>query len=303
MFSRWSGCLRSECWSLSLYKGAHRSALQSSVHFVWACCSARRRYNANMQPYAGSEEGPNGRFEPTHWSVVLAAGREADAANSAQAALAQLCRTYWSPLYGFIRGRGYSVHDAQDLTQGFFCHLIERRLYAHADRTAGKFRSFLLASLKHFLADAYDRAHALKRGGACEFLPLHEEQAIAAEAVFQGSTAPGVSAAEDQLFERQWAETLVATALGQLAAEWTAEGKAALFKTLEVFVRGSAEPPPSYDELAGRLAMPAVTIRSHVNRLRTRYRFLVRAELRRTVSSEEAVDEELHELLRVLTKG
>ena len=116
-------------------------------------------------------------------------------------------------------------------------------------------------------------------------------------------TAPGVPAPEDQLFERQWAETLVAAALGQLAAEWTAEGKAELFKTLEVFVRGSAEPPPAYDELSDRLRMPATTVRSHVNRLRTRYRAMVRAELRRTVGSEDAVDEELHELLRVLTKG
>ncbi|MBE7157629.1 MAG: sigma-70 family RNA polymerase sigma factor [Rhodospirillales bacterium] len=254
-----------------------------------------------MQPCSGSEGGPDGRFEPTHWSVVLAASREVDAGDAAQVALAQLCRTYWSPLYGFIRGRGHSVHDAQDLTQGFFCHLIEHRLYAHADRTVGKFRSFLLASLKHFLADAYDREHALKRGGACEFLPLHEEQVTAAEAMFQGSTAPGVFAPEDHVFERHWAETLVAAALGRLAAEWATDGKTALFETLEVFVRGSAESPPSYDELARRLKMPAVTVRSHVNRLRARYRVLVRAELRRTVGSEEAVDEELHELLRVLT--
>ena len=254
-----------------------------------------------MQPCKGSEAGPDGRFEPTHWSVVLAASREVDTGDTAQGPLAQLCRTYWSPLYGFVRGRGYSVHDAQDLTQGFFCHLIEHRLYAHTDQTRGKFRSFLLASLKHFLADAYDRAHALKRGGACEFLPLHEEQVTAAEAMFQGSTAPGVSAAEDQLFERQWAETHDAAALGRLAAEWVTEGKEALFKTLEVFVRGGTEPPPSYDELARRLKMPEATVRSHVNRLRARYRALVRAELRRTVDSEETVDEELHELLRVLT--
>ncbi len=254
-----------------------------------------------MQPGVGSVAGLDGRFEPTHWSVVLAAAREADAGDAAQAALAQLCRTYWSPLYRFVRGRGYSVHDAQDLTQGFFCYLIERRLYAHTDQTKGKFRSFLLASLKHFLADAYDREHALKRGGACEFLPLHEEQVTAAEAMFQGSTAPGVAAPEDQLFERQWAETLVATALGRLAAEWAAEGKGVLFKTLEVFVRGSAEPPPAYNALARRLRMPEATVRSHVNRLRTRYRAVVRAELRRTVGSKEAVDEELHELLRVLT--
>lgn len=163
MFGRWSGCLWSECWSLSLYKGGRCYALQNGVHFVWACCSARSRYNADMQPHAGSEEGPDGRFEPMHWSVVLAVGREADAANSTQVALAQLCRTYWSPLYGFIRGRGYSVHDAQDLTQGFFCHPTEHHLYAHADRTTDGFCSFLLGSLQHFLADAYDRARVLVR--------------------------------------------------------------------------------------------------------------------------------------------
>ena len=254
-----------------------------------------------MEPCLGLEGKSEGGFEPTHWSVVLAAGARTDTGNSAQAALARLCQTYWPPLYGFIRSRGYSVHDAQDLTQGFFVHLIERQIYAHTDQTKGKFRSFLLASLKHFLADAYDRDHALKRGGGYEFLDWHEERAVAAETFFQSSVVPGVSTPEDRLFERQWAETVISTALGQLADEYTTEGKAALFHALEGFVRGSAEPPPSYDQLAHRLTMPAATVRSHVSRLRARYRVLVRAELRRTVGREEAVDEELHELLRGLT--
>ena len=253
-----------------------------------------------MPPRPEVEGGSNGFFEPTHWSVVLAAGGQNDAGPPA-AALAQLCQTYWPPLYGFIRGRGYGVHDAQDLAQGFFVHLLEHRLYERTDRSKGKFRSFLLASLKNFLADNYDRDHALKRGGACEFVPWHEEQATAAEAMFQSSAVPGISASEDRLFERQWAETLIAAALGRMATEYAAEGKAALFRTLEVFLRSGAEPPPSYEQLAHRLDMPAATIRSHVGRLRARYRVLVRAELRRTLGSEEAVDEELHELLRVLT--
>ena len=233
--------------------------------------------------------------------MVLAAGREADAPGSAQAALAELCRTYWAPLYGFIRGRGHSLHDAQDLTQGFFCHLIEHQLYTRVDRTKGKFRSFLLAAVKHFLNDAYDRERALKRGGGCEFLPLHEEQAVAAEALFRSSAAPGTDLTDDRFFEKQWAETLVATALARLAAGFEAEGKGPLYKALEVFVQGSPEPLPSYDQLAARLAMPAVTVRSHVNRLRVRYRELLRAELRLTVDTEEEVDEELRELLRLLT--
>ncbi len=254
-----------------------------------------------MQGRAASREDPGERFELTHWSVVLAAGQETNAGRAAEDALAQLCRTYWPPLYGYIRARGYSEHDAQDLTQGFFAHLIEHRIYARSDPAKGKFRAFLLASLKHFLADAYDRARALKRGGAHEFLPLHEEQARAAEALFQSSAATGVVAADERLFERQWAETVVATALGHLGAEFAAEGKTTLFQTLECFVRGGAAALPSYDELAHRLAMPTATVRTHVNRLRVRYRALLRSELRRTVDRDESVDEELRELLRVLT--
>ena len=113
-----------------------------------------------MPPRPGVEGESDGFFEPTHWSVVLAAGGRNDTGPPASAALAQLCQTYWPPLYGFVRGRGYSVHDAQDLTQGFFAYLLEHRLYERTDRSKGKFRSFLLASLKHFLADAYDRDHA-----------------------------------------------------------------------------------------------------------------------------------------------
>ncbi len=233
--------------------------------------------------------------------MVLLAGRAVGAQESAQHALAQLCRTYWVPLYGFIRSRGYSVHDAQDLTQGFFGHLIEHQICARTDQTRGRFRSFLLASVKHFLNDAYGRERALKRGGGYEFLPLHDEQAEAAEASFCRSTTPGSDTAEDRLFERQWAQTLIDTTLGRLTAGYEAEGKGALFRSLEVFVRGSADPLPSYEQLSAQLAMPAATVRSHVGRLRGRYRELLRAELRRTVETEEEVDRELRELLRVLT--
>ncbi len=132
---------------------------------------------------------------------------------------------------------------------------------------------------------------------------MHDEQAQAAEASFCRSTAPGMDTAEDRLFERQWAQTLIDATLGALRAEYEAEDKGALYKSLEVFVGGSPHPLPSYEELAAQLAMPAATVRSHVGRLRARYRELLRAELRRTVDSEDAVDEELRELLRVLTAG
>ena len=115
-------------------------------------------------------------FAPTHWSVVLAAGESQAEPQIAQTALAQLCQTYWAPLYTFVRSRGYSVHDAQDLTQGFFAYLIEHKIYARADRQKGQFRSFLLASLKNFLGHAYDREQTLKRGGSLDFLPLDDAQ-------------------------------------------------------------------------------------------------------------------------------
>ncbi len=254
-----------------------------------------------MPSLRGIAEDQNDRFAATRWSVVLAAGAHETDPEAAHAALTQLCSSYWPPLYGFVRGRGYAVHDAQDLTQGFFAHLIEHQIYARTDQQKGKFRSFLLASLKNFLANARAREQALKRGGACEFLPLEPEQVTAAEALYQSTIVPGALATEDHCFERQWAETLVKGAFDLVAAEYAAGGKNALFGVLEVFLRSSANPLPSYEQLAAQLRMPAATIRSHVTRLRTRYREALRAELRRTVDSEAEVDQELRELLRVLT--
>ena len=203
----------------------------------------------------------------------------------AGAALAELCQIYWAPLYGFVRSRGHTVHDAQDLTQSFFAYVLEHKVYARADRQKGRFRSFLLASLKNFLADAADRERTLKRGGAQIFLPLHEEQAQEAESLFQ--THSGMSN-EDRLFDRSWAEALVATVLERLLADYKREGKEQLFNELRMFVAGGAEPPPSYAELGHRLGVAESTLRSHVTRLRARYREALRTEVRRTVDSEAA---------------
>lgn len=240
-------------------------------------------------------------FGVTHWSVIVAAGNTQADPEAASAALAQLCQTYWPPLYTYVRGRGYSVHDAQDLTQGFFAYLIEHKIHLRADRQLGKFRSFLLASLKHFLSHAREREQALKRGGGREFIPLDEGRAEEAESLFQTRCSSGGSALpEDKLFERSWAETLVETALDRLAAAYKAEGKEGLFDRLQTFLAVGSEQLPSYSELAARLAATESTIRSHVTRLRARYREMLRAEVRRTVDTESEVDEELRELLRVL---
>jgi RNA polymerase sigma factor (sigma-70 family) len=234
----------------------------------------------------------------THWSVVVAAGRSQAEPEVARAALGELCQTYWAPLYTFVRSRGHTVHDAQDLTQSFFVYLIEKKIYARADRQKGKFRSFLLASLKNFLADAYDREHTLKRGGAHDFLPLKEEQAEEAESLFQTHSD---ATNEDRVFERSWAQMLVAAGLERLSADYRAEGKEKLFQELKIFLTGSADPFPSYADLAERLGTIESTLRSHITRLRARYREALRAEVRRTVETEAEVDGELRELLRVLT--
>src|SRR5262249_7597342 len=153
------------------------------------------------------------------------------------------------------------VHDAQDLTQSFFAYVLEHKVYARADRQKGRFRSFLLASLKNFLADAADRERTLKRGGAQIFLPLHEQQAEEAKSLFQ--THSGMSDG-DRLFDRGWAEALAAAGLQRLWAEYKREGKERLFKELRMFVAGGADPLPTYGELTDRLGIAESTLRSHV---------------------------------------
>jgi RNA polymerase sigma factor (sigma-70 family) len=251
----------------------------------------------------GTTHGQSDPFASTQWSVILAAGGNQDTSRIARAALAQLCETYWAPLYTFVRSRGYAIHDAQDLTQSFFAYLVEQKIYARADQQQGKFRSFLLASLKNFLSDAYDREQALKRGGACDFLPLKEGQTEEAESLFQTHVDFRDVIGEDEIFERSWAETLVTAGLERLSEAYRAEGKEKVFEELKIYLTGGADPLPAYEQLAARLGVVASTLRSHVTRLRARYREALRAEVRRTVDAETEVDEELGELLRVLTGG
>jgi RNA polymerase sigma factor (sigma-70 family) len=276
------------------------SAAQN-LNFSRACFSSAILVQTNnVKALAANGHRQSDFFPSTHWSVVLAAGRSLAEPETAQAALEELCQIYWTPLYSFVRSRGYTVHDAQDLTQSFFAHLIEHKIYARADRQKGRFRWFLLASAKNFLVNASDRERALKRGGGESFLPLHEQKIDDAESLFQthGSVSNG-----DQLFDRGWAEALIAVGMERLSEEYKHESKETLFNELKVFLTSSAEPPPTYSELAHRLKITESTLRSHVTRLRARYREILRAEVRKTVDTDAEVDEELHELLRVLTRG
>ena len=255
-----------------------------------------------MQTLPATVFGQAESFAPTQWSVIVAAGKSQTDPESSRAALAQLCQTYWPPLYTWARARGHSVHDAQDLAQGFFAYLLEHKIYKRADREKGKFRSFLLASFKNFLSDAGDRERAQKRGGGRDFTTFDESRAAAAESIFQSHRSAGEDGfGEDRLFERTWAETLVRTALARVAAAYKGEAKETLFEQLKIFVTIGPAPLPSYADLATRLGLADSTLRSHVTRLRARYREFLRAEVRRTVNTDAEVEGELRELLRVLS--
>jgi len=240
-------------------------------------------------------EGRQPVFATTHWSVVLTAGR-ADTPH-AQNALARLCSTYWYPLYAYARRRGYSAHDAQDLTQAFFAQLLERQSFAHADPNRGRFRSFLLGVMNHFLANEWTRAHAQKRGGGATFLPLQFETAET-----RYGHEPADNTTPEQNYERRWAMTLLEEVLRRLADEYKQEGRAELFAELNPCLVGERAAQP-YAELAGRLGVSEGTVKSAVHRMRQRYRQLLRDEIANTLAEPGEVDEELRHLFTVLARG
>jgi RNA polymerase sigma-70 factor (ECF subfamily) len=228
------------------------------------------------------------QFQATRWSVVLAAAGDADAA------LAALCRAYWFPLYAFIRRQGVAPHDAEDLTQGFFAHLLGKGALAHVDRAKGRFRTFLLASLKHFLADERDRAHAQKRGGGQPAISL---DACAAEERY--ALEPRDELSPDRLFDRRWAVAVIEQALARLDAEYAAAGKSELFAELKPLLTGGGGTRP-YAEIGATLGMNEGAVKIAVHRLRQRYRAALRAEIAETVGSAEDVEAELRYLLEAL---
>jgi DNA-directed RNA polymerase specialized sigma24 family protein len=233
-------------------------------------------------------------FRTTHWSVVQRAA-EGESAESADRALADFCQEYWPPLYAFLRHRGHSSADAQDLTQAFFVHLMEYKTLSRADRTKGKLRTFLLGSLQHFLANENDRAQALKRGGGKQILSLDDNLADAEASIV---SAPDKDAASS--FDLAWASGVVKHAWRQLEESFAAEGKAEWLREMRLFLTGGSAPPPPQEEAAARLGVPVATFRTSLMRLRQRYREAMRIEVARTVSDPAEVDEELQYLYRVL---
>ncbi len=247
-----------------------------------------------MKGVPGTLQEGGAAFDPTHWSAVLLTA-QSQSPEAAHAALTSLCQTYWPPLYTFLRRRGRSPSDAQDLTQAFFAHLIERKTLAHADPEKGQLRTFLLGSLQHFLANEYDRAHALKRGGGHQIVSL-DDQLMEAEAAL-GSVVRGD---ESSGYDRHWAANLVSRAWEELHRALVAEGKGELVEALKPFVVGGLAAHPSQEDVAAGLRMPIATFRNTLWRMRQRYRESVRAEVARTVSDASEIDEEMRYLLHVL---
>jgi DNA-directed RNA polymerase specialized sigma24 family protein len=241
-------------------------------------------------PQTGSARG--GRFATTHWSVIAAA--QDGSSPEARAALAALCSAYWYPLYVFIRGQGHPADEAQDLTQGFFTALLERKALAVADPARGKFRSFLLGACKHYLSHERGRVRAQKRGGGRKTVSLDFGDAEA-----RYSREPAHTLTPDRLFARRWAMTLLDQVLFRLRQEFAAKGKQTLFDHLRVCLLGDKNALP-HAQVALELRMSEGSVKVAAHRLRGRFRDLVREEIARTVNQPGDIEDEIRELFAAL---
>jgi RNA polymerase sigma-70 factor (ECF subfamily) len=232
------------------------------------------------------------QFATTHWSVVLMAGDSVSA--EAQQALEYLCRAYWYPLYAYVRRQGHSPEDAQDLTQEFFARLLERQSVRLADPQRGRFRTFLLSSLKNFLVNEWEKAGAIKRGGGHAIVAINDEDA---ELRYVAEAVDGLT--PDRIYEKRWAATLLEKVFGRIREKYAADGKERLFEALKPYVLGETL-VDGYDEMGARLGVSAGALRVAMHRLRETYREVLRDEVARTVASPTDVDEELRQLVSAL---
>jgi RNA polymerase sigma-70 factor (ECF subfamily) len=224
--------------------------------------------------------------------VVLLAGREEEP-RSAEA-LDRLCRTYWFPIYAFVRRRGFAPHDAQDLVQEFFSDLLRRRFLDRVSPSSGRFRSFLLASLGNFLANQYDREQCQKRGGGCQIFSLDAQPA---EERYQ--LEPAHEATPEKLFEQRWAQTVLEQVVSRIQSEFAANQQTNRFDYFKEFLLG--DPPGlSYSEVAARLNLSVSALTSAIHRTRVRFREVFRAEIAQTVAAPSEIDDEIRHLVAAL---
>ena len=231
-------------------------------------------------------------FATTHWSVVLSA--RDSVSPHAGAALDQLCRSYWYPLYAYVRRKGNDSEAARDLTQEFFAQLLAKRLLAGVDRNKGKFRSWLLGVMNHFLAHEWAKATAQKRGGGVPVFSLDET-----DAEDRYRHEPADNASPEKLFDRRWAFTLLERAAARLRDEYEATEKSAIYNALKAFVSADGT-ALSYEEAAQQLGLSTSATKSAIHRLRQRYQEVIREEIAQTVSTATEIDEEIRYLLAVI---
>jgi RNA polymerase sigma factor (sigma-70 family) len=241
-------------------------------------------------PKGGDDE----RFHTTKWTVVLLSAQSQ--ASGSEQAFAELCQLYWYPLYGFIRHRGYSPEDAQDLTQGFFLHLLEKKTLSRVERSKGKFRSFLLGSLQNFLSHENERAKSVKRGGKVEIVHFDFQSA---EARYR--MEPVEALTPETIFEARWAMALLGKSMEKLSQEYVAQGKRTTFEALNVFLDpNNSKQVPAYEDVADRLKISVGSVKTLIHRLRKQYASIVREEIGRTLSDPAEVTEEIHQLCESL---
>jgi RNA polymerase sigma factor (sigma-70 family) len=247
------------------------------------------------KPIPGTLQEGGAPFQTTHWTVVLQAGRM-EQEDQARKALADFSEAYWPPLYTFVRRRGYSQADAQDIVQGFFVHLFEYNTLSRADQEKGRLRTFLLGSLQNYLLKERERMRALKRGGAHQFVSF-DEQLPQAEAAMQATS----HLSDMNSFDVAWASSIVTRAWKNVRDRFAAEGKREWVDELRPFIAGGTATPPNQQEVARRLGTSVENFRVWLSRLRQTYRHALRAEVASTVSDPADIDNELHYVYRVLT--
>jgi len=245
--------------------------------------------SSNQSTLAGPRD-----FRTTHWSLVVAATKPDS--TQTRAALAALCEIYWFPVYAYIRRRGFGPESAKDLTQGLFAKIIEKQYLRAADREKGRFRTFLLVCVQHFLNNEWQKEHALKRGGGYSIVSLDEQLA---EDCYRAEPMDTLS--PERLFERRWAIVVLEQAMEHLRVEFLNAGKAAQFEKLQVFLSGSKEAPASYAEVGTELGLTENAARQTAFRMRSRYGELLRHRVSQCVASPAETEAELRHLFTVLS--
>jgi len=268
--------------------------MRTTARFFNACRLPLRALVATLTAMSTSSsrtdrtQSGQARFATTHWSMVLKAGQ------GAEEALLKLCKVYWTPLYAYTRRSGHAPHEAQDLTQGFFAHVIENRAFANVAPAKGRFRSFLLVALKHYLNNEWHKQNAQKRGGKQVIISWDELQPSDRDMV-----EPAENLSPEKVFDREWALTLLNRVMKQLEKECAAARKGELFSLLKDYLTGD-EGPKTYRDIATKLGMTEGAVKVSVHRMRRRFGELVREQIERTVADPKEVDSEIRELFAAL---